>query len=184
MHLTSTKTTLTPVNPANSRTVILRSALLTVAVAPSAAACGSDEPTGIDHSQVVGSYQATSFIVTEGGTARDILDEGGSITLVREEGGTTSGHAIVPDEECGGALIDQDLTGTWSLADGVVTLQMETDTFLRDLPLQASSDQLTADATFDDVRVQLTLKRLELLCGRVLDERATGAERLSAGRGA
>jgi len=124
------------------------------------AACGSDKPTGLDMGDVGGSYEATVLTVTQAGTAQDFIAAGATIQLVLDEDGTTSGHLFIPASDLShGEAVDADMAGSWTLDGTTVHITQSADTFIRDLPLTVDGNDLTGDATFDDVQVHLVMSR-------------------------
>jgi hypothetical protein len=120
-------------------------------------ACGeSTEPT-VD--SVAGSYTATAFTVTEGGSTTDVLADGGSITLTLNTGGSAAGRLFVPGGAEDGSDFDEDLTGTWTLTGTAVSLDHAADTFLRDMTFTVSADRLTGQETFAEATIAVTLAK-------------------------
>ncbi|NUO64162.1 MAG: hypothetical protein HOQ11_01000 [Gemmatimonadaceae bacterium] len=130
-------------------------AALPLLVALAMAGCGDDDP--VAPPSPAGTYSATTFTATDGGTTTNVLAAGGSITLVLTPQGTTSGHLYVPASVTGDVDLDDDLTGTWSQSGSTVQLSHPADTFLRDMPLTMQNGKLVGDRTFGTLRVQLTL---------------------------
>jgi hypothetical protein len=130
---------------------IARALIATVSVT-AALACGSN-PTGPSLAAVAGTYTATQFTTTDGGTATNQLAAGASIALTLNANGTTSGRLIVPGQ------LDADLTGTWTVNGNRVTLSQSADTFLRNMPLRVLGNTLIGDQTFSGTRVQVTLTK-------------------------
>jgi len=105
-------------------------------------------------------YGALVVTTTKGGVISELPVAGAEIRLVLDASGSTTGRVFIPAAATGtGANVDADLVGTWSLADGIVTLHQTADTFLRDMPLTVQGDGLVGDRTFDGTRVRLTLVR-------------------------
>lgn len=120
-------------------------------------ACSEFSPT---HDTVVGSYTATTFTVQEdAGPVQDVLGEGGLINVTLTAGGATSGQLFVPGGGDGGADLDADLAGIWTLSDATVMLSHEADTFLRDMPLTATKNALSGSATFISATVSVVLTK-------------------------
>ena len=131
------------------------------------AACG-DTPSGPDTKglqaqQVAGNYRfgrgygATAFTVTADGETIDYLALGASLQIELNRDGTTSGRLLVPGGDEDGGDMDASMAGTWKLDGSTVTFQQGADTFVRDMPLVVHGNRLVGDATFGDVRVQVTL---------------------------
>jgi hypothetical protein len=118
------------------------------------AACGGEDgPGGVASpgSGAAGAYAATTFTLSQGGPAEDLLAQGSAVTLNLLADGTTTGHMFVPGALTGGADFDEDLDGTWTQNGDAVRLQHSADTFLRDIDLVMSGNTLTgqlSDPTF------------------------------------
>jgi hypothetical protein len=112
-----------------------------------------------DPDPAVGNYVATSFVTTQNGTPFNHIANGSTINLTLASGGSTSG--VVHFEAFGGEPdFDANLNGSWSRNGAIVDLNHSADTFLREMPLTFNGATLTGDATFDGVRIQLTLTRV------------------------
>lgn len=96
--------------------------------------------------------------VNSGSVMNDVPVGGAQLQLVLDAGGSTSGHMFIPASTTT-AAVDADLAGSWSMANGIVTLRQNADTFLRDMPLTLQGTDLVGDRTFGDTRVRLTLVR-------------------------
>jgi hypothetical protein len=138
------------------------------------AACGDDgSPTQLDPqiARAVGSYTAEGPFgaielrtVDGEGEEVDWLAAGASVVLELRSDMSTAGRLFIPYhpvymEEDEPWDIDEDLTGTWDVADGVVTLDHEADTFLRDMGFVLGDDELSGTDTFGDIFVVLRLDR-------------------------
>lgn len=123
-------------------------------------ACGEGTPFSPTVETVAGSYQATTLTATQGTSSVNLLLGGGSLTLNLHEDGTTAGRLFVPGGGEGGADLDVDLTGTWTLTDNTVTFdQPNSDTFIRDTPFTAERNRLRAEETFSDVTIRVVLTK-------------------------
>lgn len=120
---------------------------------------GCEDPVDPTVEIVAGAYEATAFTVRIGGANTDVLAAGGSIDLVLAMDGTTSGRLFIPGAAAGGVDIDQNLTGSWTLARRTVTLQLDGDVFLRDLPLEADGERLEGEGDFGGGSVRVVLVR-------------------------
>lgn len=70
-----------------------------------------DDPLTVN--EISGSYEASTFTLTQDGSTDDLLAQGGTLTLNAD--GTTSGRLFVPDGNEDGSDFDADLAGTWTL---------------------------------------------------------------------
>ena len=138
------------------RTVLRRLVVLGLTFA--AGACGDDtfDPT---NENVAGAYAAETFTITTTEGVEDLLALGAEVTITLAADGTTTGRLFVPDGEEEGGDLERDLTGTWTLADGIVTFDHESDTFIRDVQFTASEDRLTSEGTFGPQTLHLVLRK-------------------------
>jgi hypothetical protein len=107
-----------------------------------------------------GEFGAITFQADTADISRDMIAEGASIVLGLHPNGTTSGRFFIPVNVDGVPDFDADLTGTWTIEDGVVHLDHDADTFLRDMPFQLDGNRLVGDEQFGGVRVRLELQRV------------------------
>ncbi|HEX6134772.1 MAG TPA: hypothetical protein VFZ24_12465 [Longimicrobiales bacterium] len=132
-----------------------------------AAACSRSpvEPPFLTVQHVAGVYGASgefgalTFTTIASGETTDWLDAGASLILRLNIDGTTEGDLFLPGADEDGSDFEADLTGTWQLTDGIVTLDHAADTFLRDIALTPVGDTLEGDHTFASTRVQVTLQK-------------------------
>lgn len=107
-----------------------------------------------------GAFGALTFTTIDNGDVTDWLDAGASISLRLNTDGTTEGEVFIPGAGEDGSDFEANLTGTWQLADGAVTLEHDADTFLREMPLTIVGGRLEGDETDNSgTRVRLTLQR-------------------------
>lgn len=106
-----------------------------------------------------GSYQATSWTGTTGGTTTDVLDAGGHFSITLTPQGTTTGHLFIPAAVTGEGDFDSDLAGTWTQSGAIVDFNHAADTFVRDMPFTMQGATLVGDRTFGDLRIRVTLTR-------------------------
>lgn len=129
----------------------------TLILVPLAIAC--NETAGPSVGTVAGVYVATTFTSTSNGVATNYLAEGGNILVLLANSGITEGQLVVPGGNDDGSTLIADLTGTWALSGSTVELDHAADTFLRDMSFTVSGTRLLGDATFGDLRIQVTLAR-------------------------
>lgn len=161
-------------SPSRSGAALVAAAVLAAVLA----ACATDSPggtdAGVDPALVgswlaasgtgdgpAGEYGVISFTADTAEIFRDIIAEGGSIHLQLLADGTTAGRLFIPDPAVpdGSNDVDADLGGTWSVTDGVLTMDQEVDTFIRDLPFLVDGDRLVGDHRFGGVHVRVVLVR-------------------------
>jgi hypothetical protein len=112
-----------------------------------------------------GAFGTLTFATIDSGAVTDWLEAGASISLRLNTDGTTEGELFIPGADEDGSDVEESLTGTWSLAGSVVTLEHDADTFLRDMPLTIVGGRLEGERIFgrtadsSGTRVRLTLQR-------------------------
>lgn len=116
-----------------------------------------DDPLTVN--EISGSYEASTFTLTQDGSTDDLLAQGGSITLTLNADGTTSGRLFVPDGNEDGSDFDADLAGTWTLNGSRVSFDHPADTFIRDLSFAVDGSRLTGEGTFDSATLRVVLER-------------------------
>lgn len=130
------------------------------------AACEDDgvvPDVGLEEADLVGTYDATTLVVTEDGTETDVLAEGGELTLVLNSDDTMSGRLFVPEGAEDGSDLDESLDGTWNFQDATddVTVDLTNDVFLNDVVFDASETgdqaELSADEDFADFGLTVVL---------------------------
>jgi hypothetical protein len=88
----------------------------------------------------------------------DLLADGGSLTLTLLSQGTVAGRIFVPNGQEGGN-VDLSLTGTWGLVGNRITLHLNAGTFLDNLELTASENQLVGVYTSEVAVVHVRLQK-------------------------
>lgn len=123
--------------------------------------CGGDDLSSPSRTAVVGTYEATSFTVTQSDITADLLNLGATLSLTLAQDGTATGHLIAPHFGPGGSDLNEDLTGTWTLSGETVSLSLpQATTFLQDATFRFDSSRLIGDETVNETRVQLVLTRV------------------------
>ena len=109
---------------------------------------------------MAGDYHATTLTATQATGTINLLLNGGALTLSLHQDGTTTGHLFVPGAGEGGADVDLDLPGTWTLTGNTVTFaQPDADTFIRDMPFTAELNRLRGEETFGDFTIRVVLTK-------------------------
>jgi hypothetical protein len=126
-----------------------------------AMACGEGFSPTVD--TVAGAYTATQLTLIQqpgipGHATFDLLADGGSLTLTLLSQGAVAGRIFVPNGQEGGN-VDLSLTGTWDLAGDRATLHLNAGTFLDDLELTASENQLVGMYTSEVAVVHVRLQK-------------------------
>ena len=121
-------------------------------------------PSDVELNDLVRSFDAEMFTITERGTITDLLARGGSLSITLNADHTTSGRLVVPGAEEGGGALDVSLAGTFTFDDArdAVVFTHSADTFLRDMTFTAGrlTGHLTlaAEASFSGADVVLVLR--------------------------
>lgn len=148
-----------------SRRAGLLSFLCTITVA--VGACGENGvgPDEIEQSDVVGSYEATTFETTENGQTTDQLAEGAEFTITLNSEGTSAGNLFVPGGAEDGGDLDASLAGTWTFTANSNTVEFDqnADTFVRDMTFTATrnggSVQLEGEESFGGPTITVVLEQ-------------------------
>lgn len=116
-----------------------------------------DDPVTVD--ELSGSYEASTFTLTQDGSTDDLLAQGASITMTLTANGSTSGSMFVPEGNEDGSDFEADLAGTWTLNGSQVSFDHPADTFLRDMSFTVDGGRLAGEATFDSATLRVVLQR-------------------------
>jgi hypothetical protein len=122
--------------------------------------CGGDDLT-TPSSQVVGTYQATTFTATQNGISANLLALGGGLSMTLAEDGTATGHLLAPRLGENGRDVDMNLNGTWTLNGDAVRFMLPQETFLREMRFRVEPNRLVGDENFGTTRVQLVLTKAQ-----------------------
>jgi len=148
-----------------SRRAGVLSFLFTFTVAVTACGENGVGPDEIGQSDVVGSYEATTFETTENGQTTDQLAGGAEFTIALNSDGTTAGNLFVPGGGEDGGDLDADLAGTWTFNANANTVEFDqsADTFVRDMTLTATrnggSVQLQGEESFGGPTITVVLEQ-------------------------
>ena len=140
---------------AKGRSVVVASRVSVIGVLSLLASC--DDPVTVEG--LAGTYEASTFTVTQGDVTEDLLAGGASITLTLNPDGSTTGQLFVPDGDEDGSDLTADLAGTWTLTGSQVSLEHSADTFVRDMVFTAAGGRLSGEATFGDAALRVVLER-------------------------
>ncbi len=124
-------------------------------------ACGGSDSFTPTEETVAGTYEASEFTATTSIGTIDLLLAGATVDATLAPDGTTSGRLFVPGGEEDGSDLDEDLTGTWTLAGETVTFDQTADTFIRDAEFIAGRNTLTGEGTFSGVSGFLQLVKAD-----------------------
>jgi len=108
---------------------------------------------------LVGVYQATEFTITLNNARTDLLANGASVTLELKSGGATAGHFLLPvTPGVTTTAVDDDLTGTYVVNNGIVRLTQAADTYIKDFLFVAADNQLRASQVIQSADVSGNLR--------------------------
>ncbi len=145
-------------------------------VLTSVLAC-SDNPTdgepdmseAIEASDVSGNYLAflaslgpvgtLRFTSVNDGVTVDWIAQGALLQIRLLPDGTTTGSLDLAGGAEDGGAFHADLAGTWGISDGSVQFDQTADTFIRDVLFRVGENQLMADTTIGDTRIEVVLRR-------------------------
>lgn len=114
---------------------------------------------GCEDAGLAGTYQATTFTMRPtGGSTTDILAAGGSITLTIAADMSTSGSLKIPSSVQGGP-VNISLLGSAGRTGDEVTLNLVSDTFLRDARWTFDGSSLSTIYTSGGVTAIVTLSK-------------------------
>ena len=136
----------------------VHAALVLLAAVGAGVACGGEafSPTT---QNVAGAYTATAFTTTTGGVTTNQLAAGASLTLDLTVGGAVTGRLFLPGGAEGGANLDEDMAGTWTLTGNTVQFDQSADTFVRDVSFVATENRLTGDDVFGGTTLHVVLTK-------------------------
>jgi hypothetical protein len=124
-------------------------------------ACGGSDSFTPTEETVAGTYEASTFTLTSFSGTTDLLLAGATVDATLAPDGTTSGRLFVPGGEEDGGDLDEDLTGTWTLAGQTVTFNQTAETFIGEAEFIAGRNTLTAEGTFDGLSIFLQLVKAD-----------------------
>ena len=109
--------------------------------------------------EVAGVYEAIEFNVILNSVPTNLLASGATVSLELKSDGTTAGRfvlPVVPGVQT--TPVDDDLSGTWTLQNGVVRLDQDDDTYLRDFLFVAATNELRASQVISTPTIQGNLR--------------------------
>jgi hypothetical protein len=131
--------------------------LAALASASLAAAC-ADDPN-VPPAGVPGQYHATTFAVSSGGPAVNLLALGASFAMTLAADHTTNGRLFIPAAAAGGSAVDESLTGSWRQSNDTVYFDGPADTFVRDVPFVVRGASLEAEYATPGGHLTATLSK-------------------------
>lgn len=141
---------------------LTRTTRFLLAAATLATASGCAEDPNVPPAGVPGSYHATTFTLSSGGPAVNLLALGASLTMTLGADHTTTGRLVIPASITGGEKIDDSLAGTWRQSNDTIYFDHPADTFVRDIPFVVRGGALAGEFASPDGQVLLTLSKYGL----------------------
>ena len=141
---------------------LTRTTRFLLAAATVAIASGCAEDPNVPPAGVPGSYHATTFTVSSGGPAVNLLAMGASVTMTLGADHTTTGRLLIPSSITGGDAVDESLAGTWQQSNDTVYFDGPADTFVRDVPFVVRGASLAAEYATPGGQLLVTLSKYGL----------------------
>jgi hypothetical protein len=91
----------------------------------------------------------------------DLLGIGATVTADLAADGTSTGRLFVPGGGEGGGNLDEDLAGTWTLSDDIVTFSPSGSSLISDVDFAVGPNTLTGEGLFQGAVLLLVLTREE-----------------------
>jgi len=115
----------------------------------------------LEPDDVVGTYSATTFTVTQQGTTTNLLATGATFSITLAADGSTTGQLFIPDAAEGGGDFTASMAGTFTMTgDNVVEFTQDADSFVRDMEFVAVKKKtLTGSENFSGDMVNVVLTR-------------------------
>lgn len=121
--------------------------IVTLALTATIGGCSN---TALAPDDVSGQYQAKTFTIVVNGISSELLSRGATVSLRLNPDLTTSGHITMPIVSgVQLAPVDDDLTGTYTLNNGIVRLK-QGDAYLDGLNFTADPPELRAFISLSD----------------------------------
>ena len=129
-----------------------------VAVTIGILGCGtSNEPGPL---ATVITYGAVMWTITEAGVETDALAAGATLDLELTEDNRVSGTLFMPAAINNGVDLTADMSGTYTIVQGILRFTQTADTFVRDVAWNVDGRMLTADEAVDGTDVLVELRAL------------------------
>ena len=141
---------------------VTRASRFLLAAATLAIASGCADDPNVPPPGVPGVYRATTFTVSSGGPAVNLLAAGASLSMTLFPNHTTTGRLIIPAALTGGDAVDEDLAGSWQQSHDTVSFDGAADTFVRDVPFVVGANSLRGEYTPPGGHLVVTLSKYGL----------------------
>ena len=124
-----------------------------------AIASGCAEDPNVPPPGIPGSYHATTFTLSSGGPAVNLLASGASLSMSLLSDNTTTGRLVIPASVTGGEAIDESLAGSWRQSNDTVYFDGPADTFVRDVPFVVRGASLAGEYAPPGGQLRVTLSK-------------------------
>jgi hypothetical protein len=128
----------------------MRPQLLAVATLTAAVACSDAFLPTVDN--VIGSYRARTFSVTDSTGTTDLLKAGATFDVTLGPRGATDGYLYIPAIGSAPELVEE-IHGTWTMSEGLILIDQTGGTFLQNMGFFAYDRQLYASRSSPSIQV-------------------------------
>lgn len=118
---------------------------------------GCSSSTGTIPRNTVITYTAILWTITDTGVETNALQAGATLDLELTEDGRVSGTLFMPAAINNGADLTADMTGTYTITQGILRFAQTADTFVREVGWDVDGQQLIASEVVDGADVFLIL---------------------------
>ena len=129
------------------------------AVTAALGALGCSSTTTIPRDTVV-TYAAIMWMITEAGVETNALQAGATLDLELTEEGRASGTLFMPAAINNGTDLSADMTGTYTITEGILRFAQTADTFVREVGWDVDGQELIASEVVDGATVFVILSTL------------------------
>jgi hypothetical protein len=140
----------------DSEDSMLKRSLLAAAALIAALACSDSFQPTVEN--VIGSYTARTFTITDGAGTTDLVKAGAVFTLELGPRGSTSGYLYIPAVG-GDPEVIEEIDGTWTLAEGLILIDQTGGSFLQNMGFFAYRTQLYASRSNPSVQIRALLTK-------------------------
>jgi hypothetical protein len=130
---------------------LLLSLLTAAAILVSIVACSDAFLPTVDN--MVGSYSARTFTVTDSTGTTDLLKAGATFDVTLGPRGATVGYVYIPAIGSAPELVEE-IHGTWTMSEGLILIDQSGGTFLQNMGFFAYERQLYASRSSPSIQVR------------------------------
>lgn len=129
----------------------MRPQLLAVAAVTAAVACSDAFLPTVDN--VIGSYKARTFLITDSTGTTDLLKAGAVFDVSLHPRGSTSGYLYIPAIGSDPEVIEE-IHGTWTLSQGLILIDQTGGSFLQSMGFFAYERELYASRSSPSIQIR------------------------------